>query len=237
MRILVLDIINSPFEEDKQLEHVKECLKRSGADISDFEFRENIIYKDSVDFELLKWADKVIAGGSMHSVYEDGLFWKDDLRRAYDQIIQREIPMHTICFGTQFLAFHLGEKVHKNPNGHEFGSVEIFLTDDGKKHEGINFIEGKLVHSTHSDCIEKVPKEANLLAFNENTEVQAFQFRNILATQFHTDLPTEAMERIMGMRKERDRINIRDAEHEREIFEGLKLGEGSWEILRKWASV
>jgi len=228
-KILVLDLVNAS-NKDSQLKYINDVLGERAAEM---DFRDIVVYRDGVNPKDVLWADKIIAGGSVHSVYEE-LVWKKDLQKTFDLILSRRIPTHTICFSTQFLADFLGSKVHANPNGHEFGSVLVELTEAGRQHELLSLVEGKRVHTSHSDCIERVPAGATLLARNGNTEVQAFKYENILATQFHTDLPTEAMHYILDLRKGAGRINLRDDNHYQEIKNELELGENSHQILRNF---
>jgi len=202
MKILILDIIDFSHRVYAQKNIETVLSHRVG---KPFQFVSNRLHEEDLKEKNIHEADKIIISGSTRSAYED-FSWKPQLSKAIDLVIQSNKPTFAICFGAQYLAHHLGGKVILNPNGAEFGSVKINLTYHGQIHP---FLEGfhqeKHVHASHSDRIENLPSEAKLLAFNENSHIQAFQFRNIFASQFHPDLPSQNLHNLLEMRKERYR--------------------------------
>jgi len=117
--------------------------------------------------------------------------------------------------------------VVRNPNGPEFGSVDIQLTEAGLRHPLLqDFHHGKKVHATHNDRVEKLPEGAILLAYNENSPVQAYQYKNIFASQFHPDLPSQNLCNLLEQRKDRYYQNgfLKDEDHYQQIKNSLHLG-------------
>jgi GMP synthase (glutamine-hydrolysing) len=233
MKILIIDVLCVPSGE-RQFDLMVEVLPW----LKEKQIEVKTIHPDreSLDYDLIDWADKIILSGSFKSVYDD-FHWKVDLEKAVKKIIADNKPMQAICFGAQFTAWCLGAKVARNPEGIEFGTVEVVLTDDGKNHQllGKRVHDGnKLkVHSSHKDAILELPNGAKLLAYNQNTPVQAFEYGNILATQFHPDYPHWFMEKLLEMRKDffRETGFLRDDMHLNELRNGLKHGESGWSIL------
>lgn len=231
MKLLVLDLLCLNNEE-RQIHYLEKVFAKHPE--LNVEMRAVEVYKDGLKKEDILWADKIVTSGSIKSAYSE-LDWGDHLKRGFDWIIEMKVPTHAICFGAQFLAQQLGSKVELHPKGAEFGAVPIFLTEEGRKHAIMQeFKDGETVHTSHSDFILETPKGATLLAFNDHTEVQAYQYENIFATQFHTDLPTEVMEMILDMRKAAGRINLRDQAHYDEIKMNLPRGEMAHQLMKKF---
>lgn len=242
MKILILDLID--FDKNiKALENVKNVLAHRVG--KPFQFEAIQLFEDlhedqTVTDELVKakieQADKIILSGSKHAAFED-FHWKPRLAKALDIILALGKPTFAICFGAQIVAHQFGGKAIKNPKGTEFGSVKITLTEAGLKHPFLEgFHEMEKVHATHNDRIEVLPEEAVLLAYNDNSPVQAYQYKNIFATQFHPDLPTKNLHELLEMRKERYRENgfIKNDAHLEEIKRSLPEGEAAYIVLERF---
>lgn len=109
-----------------------------------------------------------------------------------------------ICYGHQLLADILGGKVGYNPKGVEVGIVDITLTDEGKKDKlfGVlpNIFKG---HEAHSQSVLELPKEAKVLAYNENDLTQSFTYNNhIRGTQFHPEFLANITKEYIKFEKE-----------------------------------
>ncbi|MCC7432291.1 type 1 glutamine amidotransferase [Candidatus Peregrinibacteria bacterium] len=236
MKILIIDVLCVPSGE-RQLDlmlDVLPILKDEKVEIKTLHLES-----EKLDFDLIEWADKIILSGSFKSVYEE-FHWKEDLRKAVDLVIELEKPMHAICFGAQFVAWHLGGKVVRNPAGIEFGVIDLVLTEAGKSHEVLTeLVNGDgvtKVHSSHKDAILELPAGATLLAHNSNTPVQAFQYGHILATQFHPDFPTWFMKKLLEMRKNFfiDNGFLKGDLHFENIRSELENGKGGQIVLAKF---
>lgn len=75
-----------------------------------------------------------------------------------------------------------------------------------------------------------------LLAYNENSPVQAYQYKNIFATQFHSDLPSQNLVNLLELKKDRyyETGLIKDEAHYQNIKNSLHLGEAAYSILEKF---
>ncbi len=200
MKVLILDVID--FDKDiHALENVRNVM--SGRSAVKSRFSAQKLHENDLIEEEIAAADRIIISGSARSAYED-FHWKPRLKRALQLILNSGKPTYAICFGCQFLAQEMGGKVVNNPNGPEFGSVRINLTEVGMKHPFLHgFNQDKMVHESHNDRIEKLPEGAVLLAYNENSPVQAFQYKNIFATQFHPDIPVDNLYKLLDGRKQK----------------------------------
>jgi len=216
-----------------QLGHMQAIL---GEKIAECDLVEIHLASQELDAQLLKNCDGVVFSGSMRSVYDD-FDWKKKMHQAFEIILERNLPTLATCFGAQFLAYHLGSRVIKNPRGVEFGPVKITLTEEGQTHPLIgDYHQEKYVFATHQDIVETLPTEARLLAFNDNTPIQAYQYGSILATQFHSDMPTNRTKQLLEARKQKylDLGVLRDEDHYAQLMSELHLGEEAHDILHRF---
>ena len=230
--ILVIDVIN----QSRSIVQMNNIRGVVGVELEGVDFQEVHLITEELNEQQLKSSDAVIFSGSMHSVYED-FDWKKKMHRAFEIIIERNIPALASCFGAQFLGYHLGSRVIKNPRGLEFGPIKLTLTTDGQAHPLIgDYHQEKFVFATHQDIVETLPVGATLLAFNDNTPVQAFQYGPILATQFHSDLPTARSCELLASRREKytECGFLRDDQHYEELMSQLYLGEQGHDILHRF---
>ncbi|MEM0016760.1 MAG: type 1 glutamine amidotransferase [Saccharolobus sp.] len=91
-----------------------------------------------------------------------------------------------VCLGSQLIAEALGGKVIKGPHGPEIGIQTVKLLGDFKEFMGSKELT---VFQYHGDTFS-LPKEAELLAYNENY-FQAFKVNRILGVQFHLEVNSE----------------------------------------------
>lgn len=235
MRVTIVDIIDFPGTD--ALGNVRTVLDRFGTE--HIEWHRIKLSEEQFSPTLLDGADKVLISGSKWSVYE-AIPWKKQLEQLYQSLANKSIPTYAVCFGAQFLAEFLGGKVAKNPNGTEFGSVHVNLTEAGKKHALLQgFDQAGKVHATHNDHIETLPSSCELLAYNDNTAVQAFHYQNFFATQFHPDIPLAEINHLLEMRKEKYQAAgvIRDDQHFAQVQRDLLLGKAGYEILARFLAL
>lgn len=232
MRITLVDIID--FSGTDALRNVQTVL--SQFDIGPIEWHRIRLSDEAFSPEMLQTSDKVLISGSKWSAYED-IPWKKKLEDLYQVVAKQKISTYAVCFGAQFLAQFLGGKVAQNPHGTEFGSVDIHLTEAGKQHSLLQgFHQANKVHATHNDHIETLPSSCELLAYNDNTAVQAFQYQNFFATQFHPDIPVAEINNLLEMRKGKYLANgvLRDDDHFLQVQRDLVLGKAGYEILARF---
>ena len=56
------------------------------------------------------------------------LQWSERIAEWLPEAAERQIPTLGICYGHQLLAYALGGKAGNNPQGPEFGTVDVHLT-------------------------------------------------------------------------------------------------------------
>ncbi|WP_164010256.1 glutamine amidotransferase [Pyxidicoccus trucidator] len=129
------------------------------------------------------------------------------MERAADFMVEageRGTPVLGVCFGQQLLAHAYGGRVERNPQGRETGTVEVTLTEEGRKDSLFDGLPERFaVHATHEDIVTRLPEGTRVLAGNANTAAQALAFRpNVRGVQFHPEATTDAIRAIILARQE-----------------------------------
>ncbi len=147
--------------------------------------------------------DAVMMTGSPLSV-TDPAPW---MERAADFMVEageKGTPVLGVCFGQQLLAQAYGGRVARNPQGRETGTVEVALTEAGRKDPLFEGLPGRFaVQATHEDIVSQLPEGTQVLAGNANTSSQALAFRpNVRGVQFHPEATTDAIRAVILARQE-----------------------------------
>ena len=111
-------------------------------------------------------------------------------------------PVLAVCFGHQVIGEDAGGRVEPNPNGGEWGTIEVPLTPEGLADPIFAGLPAVVcVQSTHRDVLVQPPVGAIRLAGNGNTTWQAYALGPALrAVQFHPELGASAMARLIEVR-------------------------------------
>ncbi len=147
---------------------------------------------DAIDKTMIADADLVIVlGGPI------GLNDIDDYPYLAAEVecikarISNDSPTLGICLGAQIIAFALGEKVYSS-NKKEIGWATLSQQQENIFTNIIN-AEARVLH-WHGETFD-LPEQAELLASTDVCPNQAFKVaNNILALQFHLEVPPEKIE-------------------------------------------
>ena len=116
----------------------------------------------------------IILTGS-HAMVTDQEKWSKRVADWLLIVVKNKIPVLGICYGHQLLAQALGGCVDYNPNGMEFGTVELRLTHSAMKNPLFRGVPSAFsVHVSHSQSVIKLPPRTELLASSEKEPHQAF---------------------------------------------------------------
>jgi GMP synthase (glutamine-hydrolysing) len=114
------------------------------------------------------------------------------------------VPVLAVCFGHQVVGEALGGRIEPNPEGGEYGTIDVDLTDAGAGHPLFAGLGPRLcVQSTHKDVLVTPPTAPGtvLLGTTPNTRWQAFAWGPRLhAVQFHPELQAAALALLMETR-------------------------------------
>ncbi len=144
----------------------------------------------------------IIATGSTSSVTERRP-WMATTAEYLLQAGEKKVPVLGVCCGHQLICEALGAPVQKNAKGREFGTVEVELTDDGKRDPLFAGLGPTLkVQQSHEDEPSALPEGARLLARNEHTAVQAIAWGDwVRGIQFHPELSPDAVKAVAESRR------------------------------------
>ena len=141
--------------------------------------------------EYLSRFDVVLLGGSGDYSVAEGGEWLPPALQAMRELYDLGIPTFASCWGFQAMAAALGGEVITDMSRAELGTVEVFLTDEGKADPLFGCLEHRfLAPMGHQDCVIKLPPHAIRMAFSDKVENQAFKIagKPIYGTQFHPEL-------------------------------------------------
>jgi GMP synthase (glutamine-hydrolysing) len=143
-------------------------------------------------FPLQAEIQGVVVTGS-HSMLTDHHDWSERTAAWLSAGVEKRIPTLGICYGHQLLAYALGGQVGNNPNGREFGTVEVHLNEDAAGDALLGgFPSTMKAHVSHTQSVLRLPSQAKRLAYSERDPNQAFVVNNCAwGVQFHPEFDAE----------------------------------------------
>jgi GMP synthase-like glutamine amidotransferase len=146
---------------------------------------------DAVPADLTGYAGLICLGGGMGA--NDDLPWLADIRRLLAAAVAQQLPTLGICLGGQLLAVAAGGSVVVGEEGPEVGPHLVAKRDvawTDPLFAELPFMPDVL--HFHSDMIERLPRNAVLLASATRYPNQAFRVgRCVYGLQFHIETTTE----------------------------------------------
>lgn len=135
----------------------------------------------------------VIITGS-HAMVTEHRPWSERLARWIRGLVEQRIPVFGICYGHQLLAYALGGVVGDNPNGREFGSPLIHLTEAAAADPLFRDLPAQFAaHVCHTQSVLQLPPGATVLARNAGDPHQAFVVSGCAwGVQFHPEFSVES---------------------------------------------
>ncbi len=138
-----------------------------------------------------------IAITGSHAMVTDHHDWNERTARWLVGAVQRNIPTLGICYGHQLLAYTLGGRVVNNPNGLEFGTAEVTLTEAAKADPLFSFLPAKVhFQVSHTQSVIQLPPGATLLASTKMDANHAFRIGDCCwGVQFHPEFDADIVRR------------------------------------------
>jgi len=129
----------------------------------------------------------VITGS--HDMVTSRLDWSELTAAWISALVRRKVPVLGICYGHQLLAHALGGAVGDNPQGLEFGTVDVRLTEGASTDALLGGFRSPIkVHVSHAQTVLRLPPGARLLAYSERDRHQAFLIgESAWGVQFHPE--------------------------------------------------
>jgi len=134
----------------------------------------------------------VVISGS-HAMVTEHHAWSESTAQWLRDAVQTGVPILGICYGHQLLAYALGGEVGDNPNGREFGTVDVQLLANGDPLFG-RFSSSIQAHVSHTQSVLKLPEGARVLAASAMEPHAAAAFApRVWGVQFHPEFDADIM--------------------------------------------
>jgi len=148
-------------------------------------------------FPDLRTVDGIIITGSPASVYTNPPHWTSSFIGHLQDVLDHNVPTLGVCYGHQVLATAAGADVLPHPESREIGTVQLRLTEQGKRHPLFRGISSPFtVQETHEDVVVRLPDELSVqvLAGNTHNEYQALAYSDtVFGVQFHPEITKDIM--------------------------------------------
>jgi GMP synthase (glutamine-hydrolysing) len=145
--------------------------------------------------------DGMVITGSPRSLVQPEP-WMDEAAATVRRAADAGVPTLGVCFGHQLIGYAFGGRVQRNPNGWEVGTVEVELTDDGRRDPLFTGLQPLLrVNQSHQDEVADLGR-ARRLATGARTSNQAIAVgEHVRGVQFHPEMDGAVVRRIIEHRR------------------------------------
>lgn len=130
--------------------------------------------------------------------------WSEYTARWLMQALNAGVPILGICYGHQLLAHALGGVVDYHPRGREMGTKLIHRAPAAVHDELFSALPERFpAHVTHMQSVLRLPKGAEVLAWNSFEAHHAVRFApRAWGVQFHPEFTSTAMSHYLQLRSE-----------------------------------
>ncbi len=132
----------------------------------------------------------VVISGS-HAMVTEHHAWSERTAQWLSDAVPTGVPILGICYGHQLLAYALSGEVGDNPNGREFGTVDVHLHANGDP-LFTGFSSPIQVHVGHTQVVLTLPHGARTLAASAMDPHAALAFApHVWGVQFHPEFDAD----------------------------------------------
>ena len=177
----------------------------------------------------------VIISGS-HAMVTEHHDWSERTVEWLVEAALKQIPILGICYGHQLLAYALGGEVGDNPNGCEFGTVEVNLNENARGDKLLGgFSTPMLAHMSHTQSVLRLPDNTTLLASSDMDKNQAFVFENFAwGVQFHPEFDKEIVVEYINQHRQ---VLLRENKNPDRIIERVFNTHHGSKILKRFVEI
>jgi GMP synthase (glutamine-hydrolysing) len=177
----------------------------------------------------------VVITGS-HSMVTDHDDWSERTAAWLAGAVERQMPILRICYGHQLLAYALGGKIGDNPNGHEYGTVEVWLNENAQGDKLLGGLPNPIqVHVSHTQSVVELPAQAKLLASSNMDQHQAFVVGECAwGVQFHPEFDAEVVRVYIHHSQS---VLLAEKQHPERLIEQSKDTPYGSEILKRFVQL
>ncbi len=177
----------------------------------------------------------VLITGS-HAMVTDHHEWSENTAAWLRDAFAAHLPILGICYGHQLLAYALGGEVGDNPKGKEYGTVDVYRTEDSAGDRLLGESEASLkAQVSHSQTVLSLPPGATRLAYSALDANQVFVCGGrVWGLQFHPEFDADIMRAYVQY--SRDKLIMEKKDPDKIMMKCTETPESS-SILRRFADL
>lgn len=202
------------------------------------EDQENVQVADVTAGEKLpaiRGLKAVIVTGS-HAMVTERRAWSERTAEWLVEAVAQGLAVLGICYGHQLLAHALGGKVGKNPNGREFGAVQVELNATAQSDALFSQLPGHFPALVcHTQSVLHLPAGAVPLGQSRRESYQAVRYaEGVWGVQFHPEFSALAMR--YYLQRYAYRLS-REGQNVQELLEGVRETPESASLIQKFCAL
>ncbi|HTR01358.1 MAG TPA: glutamine amidotransferase [Candidatus Acidoferrum sp.] len=207
---------------------------RDAAGLTDNQFRTVTVIDGETLPDPREHAGVVISGSA--AMVSDRHAWSEYTAQWLLQAMERQVPILGICYGHQLLAHALGGVVDYHPRGREMGTKLIHTAPAARNDELFRHVPERFpAHVTHMQSVMRLPKGAEVLAWNSFEAHHAVRFApRTWGVQFHPEFTTDAMTHYLRIRSD---ALAREGQNPQQLLAEVTKTQAAADLLRRFVEL